>query len=229
MPCDIKLCIDSLRAQWIRLNIPPDSTQAFEWDDWHSGPIHPLLIWDENSPKIPGQFVITEWQAPPIIAGVVDTEYVRFPYWIDSIQVRDDDGDAHVSVGDFLLLKFASPSAIVDHTAWFEVAEIGKTRPLDQKFIVKLHCARPLAVACACDCHANPACADNVIDILDVVHVVNVAFRNFPAMPDPNSACPVETTDTDCDGDTDIIDVTHMVNVAFRNFNPATEICDPCP
>jgi hypothetical protein len=228
VPCDIKLCLDSLRTQWIRLNIPPDSTQAFEWDDWHSGPINPLLIWDEMSPKIPGIFIITGWVAPPPQAGIVDTEYVRFTYWVDSIHVQDDDGDAHVSVGDFLLLQFASPAAIVGHTAWFEVVEIGKSLPQDKHFIVKMRCARPLAVACACDCHADPTC-DGVTDILDVVNTVNVAFRNFSAMPDPNPACPVETTDTDCDGDTDIIDVTKMVNVAFRNMSPASQFCDPCP
>lgn len=222
------MCVDSLRSEWLRLHIPPESTQAFEWHDWHAGPIHPLLIWDEVSPKIPGIYVITEWIAPPIQAGIVDTEYVRFPYWVDSVHVQDDDGNAHVSVGDFILLKFASPAAIAGQSAWFEVGEIGKSRPQDLKFIVKLHCARPLAVACACNCHADPTC-DGVTDILDVVNLVNVAFRNFPAMPDPNAACPVETTDTDCNGDTDIIDVTHMVNVAFRNFNPATEFCDPCP
>lgn len=228
IPCDLKLCLDSLREQWVRLNIPPDSTQAFEWFDWHGGPIHPLLIWDEMSPKIPGVYVITEWQAPPIIAGVVDTEYVQFPYWVDSIHVLDKDGDAHVSVGDFLLLKFASPAAINGQTAWFQVSEIGKSRPQDKKYIVKLRCARPLAIACECDCHADPQC-EGVTDILDVVALINVAFRGAAPIPDPNPLCPIETTDVNCNGTTDVLDVVRMVNVAFRGASPATEFCNPCP
>lgn len=80
---------------------------------------------------------------------------------------------------------------------------------------------------CACDCHADPAC-DSVTDIFDVTQLVNVAFRNAPAIPDPNVLCSLETTDVNCDGVTDIFDVTKMVNVAFRNGDPALEFCDPC-
>lgn len=229
IPCELKLCLDSLREGWIRLHIPPDSTQAFEWSDWHGGPIHPMLIWDEVSPKIPGQFVITEWFAPPPQAGIVDTEYVRFPYWVDSIHVQDSDGDVHVSVGDFLLLKFATPAPIYGQTAWFEVYEIGKSRPQDKKFILKLRCARPLAVACACNCHADPICDGIINNVQDVVAVVGVAFRGAPAITDPSATCPYQTTDVNCDGVTSVIDVVKFVNVAFRGGIPAVEYCDPCP
>ena len=82
--------------------------------------------------------------------------------------------------------------------------------------------------ACACDCVADPAC-DGVTDVLDVINTVNVAFRGFPAIPDPNALCPYETTDVNCSNSTDIVDVVHMVNVTFRGGNPLTEFCSPCP
>ena len=83
------------------------------------------------------------------------------------------------------------------------------------------------SATCACDCHADPAC-DSVTDIFDVTQLVNVAFRNAPAILDPNVLCTRETTDVNCDGVTDIFDVTKMVNVAFRNGDPLVEFCDPC-
>ncbi len=83
------------------------------------------------------------------------------------------------------------------------------------------------SATCICECHADPAC-DSVTDIFDVTQLVNVAFRNEPAIPDPNVLCTSETTDVNCDGVTDIFDVTKMVNVAFRNGDPALEFCNPC-
>lgn len=80
---------------------------------------------------------------------------------------------------------------------------------------------------CDCLCHADPVCDSN-IDILDVSQVVNVAFRNEPAIPDPGAQCAYFTTDVDCSNATDILDVTRVVNVAFRNGNPAEEFCNPC-
>lgn len=81
--------------------------------------------------------------------------------------------------------------------------------------------------SCACDCHADPNCSGDV-NISDVTLAVNVAFRNDPAIVDPNVLCPYETTDVTCDGGTNISDVTHIVNVAFRNADPALEFCQPC-
>jgi hypothetical protein len=80
--------------------------------------------------------------------------------------------------------------------------------------------------ACMCACNANPVC-DGVVDILDVVNTVGVAFRGGTAMT--TGECPNQDTDVDCSGQTDVIDVVHMVNVAFRGGNPATEFCIPCP
>ena len=82
---------------------------------------------------------------------------------------------------------------------------------------------------CACDCHGNPVCDAAICDVLDVVSAVAVAFRNGAAVPDPNAACPYETTDVDCSTFTDVIDVVKIVAVAFRNGNPVTEFCEPCP
>ena len=83
-------------------------------------------------------------------------------------------------------------------------------------------------IACACLCHADPAC-DGVTDILDVVNAVNVSFRSAPPEIDPYLACPYQETDVDCNGFTDVIDVVKTVNVAFRGANPAVEFCNPCP
>ncbi|HUU45785.1 MAG TPA: CARDB domain-containing protein, partial [Acidobacteriota bacterium] len=80
---------------------------------------------------------------------------------------------------------------------------------------------------CACDCHADPEC-DGVTSILDVVLAVNVAFRGGDPIPDPNPACPFETTDVNCDNVTNILDVILLVDVAFRGGDPAEQFCDPC-
>jgi hypothetical protein len=82
---------------------------------------------------------------------------------------------------------------------------------------------------CTCECHGDPGACNGLRDIVDVVQCVNVAFRNFPPVLDPNANCPYETTDVNCSGDTEVVDVVKMVTVAFRNGNPATEFCDPCP
>lgn len=79
---------------------------------------------------------------------------------------------------------------------------------------------------CTCPCAADPVC-DSVMDILDVVGTVSIAFRGSPSLWDAN--CPNERTDVDCSGATDVLDVVRVVNVAFRGANPATEFCQPCP
>lgn len=82
---------------------------------------------------------------------------------------------------------------------------------------------------CACDCHNDPVCDAVISNVQDVVATINVAFRGAAAIPDPNGACPFETTDMNCDGFTSVIDVVKVVNVAFRGANPATEYCVACP
>jgi hypothetical protein len=67
---------------------------------------------------------------------------------------------------------------------------------------------------------------DGVINVLDVVRIVNIAFRNGPPITD--LYCPVEMTDLNCDDVTNVLDVMLCVNVAFRTADPAAEFCNPC-
>lgn len=83
------------------------------------------------------------------------------------------------------------------------------------------------ACQCACLCAGDPQC-DAVTEVLDVVQVVNVAFREAQPIEDPSEYCPTVTTDVDCNGVTDVLDVVRFVNVAFRNLDPDSEFCDPC-
>jgi hypothetical protein len=83
------------------------------------------------------------------------------------------------------------------------------------------------ACQCVCDCHGDPQC-DDVVNVLDVVKAVNVAFRSQPDITDPNGGCPTVTTDANCDSVTNVLDVVKFVNVAFRSADPLTEFCDPC-
>jgi hypothetical protein len=80
--------------------------------------------------------------------------------------------------------------------------------------------------ACACDCHADPACDAVKSDILDVVNTINVAFRGTPGTT--SGVCPYQDTDVDCTTATDILDVVKVVNVAFRGADANTEYCSPC-
>lgn len=77
-----------------------------------------------------------------------------------------------------------------------------------------------------CANHADPN-PDGIIDILDVIATVEVAFRNAPALKD--ASCPHDPagrTDVNCSGATDIFDVTQLVEVAFRNAT--IKFCNPC-
>jgi M6 family metalloprotease-like protein len=85
---------------------------------------------------------------------------------------------------------------------------------------------------CDCACHADPLC-DAATDIIDVIRVIEVAFRGGAEIDD--AACPAHgvtvagRTDVDCSGATDVIDVVKMVDVAFRAAAPSTRFCNPCP
>lgn len=82
---------------------------------------------------------------------------------------------------------------------------------------------------CHCSCHADPQCDSVIDDVLDVSRVINVAFRGAPALPDPDNACPYQTTDVDCSSATDVLDVTKVINVAFRGQSAQSQFCVPCP
>ncbi|HSG98603.1 MAG TPA: S8 family serine peptidase, partial [candidate division Zixibacteria bacterium] len=80
---------------------------------------------------------------------------------------------------------------------------------------------------CACDCHSDPVC-DSVINVLDVVQLIEVAFRGGTDVLDPSPTCPFVTTDLNCDGQTNVLDAVIIVDVAFRGGDPNASICDPC-
>lgn len=86
-----------------------------------------------------------------------------------------------------------------------------------------------IGIACVCTCHADPAC-DGSMDVLDVVGVVNVAFRGTADVVDPQ--CPhVGRADMNCDCVIDVLDVVAVVNRAFRgDASPICNMCaSPCP
>jgi len=83
----------------------------------------------------------------------------------------------------------------------------------------------PYIPPCECPCSGDPQC-DGVANILDVVRVVDVAFRGTAATCD--EWCLHDRTDVDCDGVTNVLDVVRFVNVTFRGADPAATYCDPC-
>ncbi|HUU45598.1 MAG TPA: hypothetical protein VM118_07655 [Acidobacteriota bacterium] len=80
-------------------------------------------------------------------------------------------------------------------------------------------------ITCACPCLGDPQC-DSVVNVLDVVRAVDVAFRG--GTPVFDDGCPVERTNVDCSGATDVLDLVRFINVAFRGGDPAIEFCNPC-
>ena len=80
---------------------------------------------------------------------------------------------------------------------------------------------------CACDCHTDPKC-DGVATVIDVVLIVDVAFRNGSPFPDPNGFCPYVTTDVNCNGVTNVVDAVLLVEVALRGGDASALFCDPC-
>jgi hypothetical protein len=72
----------------------------------------------------------------------------------------------------------------------------------------------------------DPQCDGVIVNILDVVRAVDVAFRGVA--PTFDILCPGARTDVNCNGATEVFDVVKFVDVAFRAANPATAFCDPC-
>lgn len=83
-------------------------------------------------------------------------------------------------------------------------------------------------VDCICFCFAEAGECNGALDAVDVIAVVNVAFRASDPVADPQPSCPVTRTDVDCDGTTSVIDVIKVIEVAFRNADPTTTFCNPC-
>lgn len=78
----------------------------------------------------------------------------------------------------------------------------------------------------ACDCrYHGDTDADGDIDIMDVIAIVNTAFRGLPN-PAADALCPhVNRGDVNCDGVISVIDVVLEVAAAFRDDN---RLCHPC-
>lgn len=83
-------------------------------------------------------------------------------------------------------------------------------------------------VNCGCQCFADPGNCDGIVDIVDVLMAVGIAFRAMPAVPDPGLFCFHPRTDVDCDGATGVLDVVSFIEVAFRNADPSATFCVPC-
>jgi hypothetical protein len=78
--------------------------------------------------------------------------------------------------------------------------------------------------ACICPCVADPVC-DSVIDIVDVVAVVDEAFRSMPSVT--GTACPhISRADANCDCVVDVLDIVALIDRLYRGRT--TPFCDPC-
>jgi hypothetical protein len=84
------------------------------------------------------------------------------------------------------------------------------------------------SVACNCFCFAEPGECNGALDVVDVLAVINIAFRGFDDVEDPEATCPRAPSDVDCDGQTTILDVIKIIEVAFRAADPTVTFCKPC-
>lgn len=81
---------------------------------------------------------------------------------------------------------------------------------------------------CACP-HIGDLDTNGVLNILDVVGLVNVAFRGAE-MPPSDRFCPLITrADLNCNGIVNIQDVVSIVNAAFRGSDTRCDPCAPTP
>lgn len=83
--------------------------------------------------------------------------------------------------------------------------------------------ANPLP--CDCSRHGDVTGFDGTIDVLDVVSLIDHAFRDGLAPPRDLNCPHLNRGDLNCDAVNDILDVVAMVNLAFRN---GLAMCDPC-
>lgn len=107
-----------------------------------------------------------------------------------------------------------------NHLAWVSYPGNGRVYPSFTKGVI--------TIGCACDCHADPVC-DNVHDVLDLVTIIDVAYRGGDPVPDPNPQCPYVTTDVNCDDVTNVFDVGLMNLVVNYAADPDSTFCNPCP
>lgn len=81
-----------------------------------------------------------------------------------------------------------------------------------------------------CECpHIGDLDTNGFLNILDVVGLVNVAFRGAE-MPPSDRFCPLATrADLNCNGIVNIQDVVSIVNAAFRGSDTRCDPCAPTP
>ncbi|MBI3873342.1 MAG: hypothetical protein HY304_09745 [candidate division Zixibacteria bacterium] len=82
-----------------------------------------------------------------------------------------------------------------------------------------------ITILCTCPCHADPVC-DGWTDVLDVMSVIDVAFRGQPEQA--HAGCRSAREDVDCNGLVDVADVVKMIEAAIRGAEPGAVFCDPC-
>jgi hypothetical protein len=73
----------------------------------------------------------------------------------------------------------------------------------------------------------DPSTGDGAVNVLDVVVLVNYAFRSGP-LPARDATCSINRGDLNCDGVGNVLDVVVLVNVAFGGGDPTLEFCNPC-
>jgi hypothetical protein len=134
---------------------------------------------------------------------------------LDSIIVIAD----HIAQTSYYIMEKENGTYWYDLTAYDDDGQISGPTAYHEVTVNASTCAED------CICHADEVC-DGSVDVLDVVNVVNIAFRN--ELPTIDPGCPYERSDVNTDGSTDVLDVVQVVNVAFRNFDPAVAFDDPC-
>jgi len=84
-----------------------------------------------------------------------------------------------------------------------------------------------ITIVDACDCSSAGDCnGDGSINPIDVVYLVNYAFKGGPA-PFADAQCPmINRADWNCDDAINLLDIVKIVNYVFRY--PAPGPCDPC-
>jgi hypothetical protein len=85
-------------------------------------------------------------------------------------------------------------------------------------------------IAVICDCPhqgdiAVRSAGDGVIDVLDVIEIIGIAFSGLPDIQDPQ--CPTTRGDVDNSGVTDVLDVIYVIDHVFRGGPPPVDPCTP--
>jgi len=84
-----------------------------------------------------------------------------------------------------------------------------------------------ITVSSGCDCSSNGDCnPDSAINPVDVIYLINYAFRDGP-LPPTDLLCPlINRGDWDCNGQVNLLDVVKMINYVYRYLGSPP--CDPC-